>query len=204
MRFLPLLLIAVQPFMAPLPAQADTPGPAEQMLLAARLFAAGAEARDGLTQIAAARLAGAITLQPLDLKPEVSGGKAKAEPAALPDAAQMLEAARKAVEADETLGILLASTETTAEVLPKSSLRSLEAGLAPGQTHRYRLPADGGARVEIAVLSDMPVQLEVATETGLLCKTTELCRISLPESGFLSISLTNPGEGAASYRLLTN
>ncbi len=197
------LMLATLPAFAATTAHAEAPGAVERYLLADRLFAAGVDARDGLSQIAAARLSGAITLQMLDLKPEVSG-KGKAEVVAMPGAPEMLEAARRAVEADETLGILLASTEVTAEVLPKSSLRSLDAALAPGQSHLYRLPADGGAMVEIAALSDGAVQLEVATETGILCKSAQLCRISLPESGFLSVTLSNPGTDAASYRLLTN
>ncbi|MBL8564059.1 MAG: hypothetical protein JNN06_17470 [Gemmobacter sp.] len=188
-----------------LPAHAETPpqapGPVERLVLAYRLAAAGMDQRDGLAQITAARLAGATTLQALDLKPEVEG-KGKAEATPLPDAAALLAQAQKAVEADETLGILLAGSEASLAQLPKASLRGQAGALAPGQTHRYRLPVDGGAAVELGVIASGVVLLEVATESGILCKGAELCRVTLPESGYLAVTLTS-AEGAG-YQLLTN
>ena len=56
-----------------LPAQAEAPGPVERMVLAHRLAAAGADQRDGLSQLAGARLATGITLQRLDLKRKSRG-----------------------------------------------------------------------------------------------------------------------------------
>lgn len=182
-------------------APAQAPGPVERLVLAHRLMAAGVDQRDGLAQIAGARLAGATTLQALDLKPEVEG-KGKAEAVALPDAAALLVLAQKAVEADETLGILLAGSEASLKQLPKATVRLQAGALAAGQTHRYRLPVDGGAQVELGLIASAPVQLEVATETGILCKGADLCRASLPESGYLSITLSSAA--GASYQLLTN
>jgi len=46
------------------------------------------------------------------------------------------------------------------------------------------------------------VLLEVATEAGILCKGADLCRVSLPESGYLSVTLSSAA--GASYQLLTN
>ena len=184
-----------------LPAHAEAPGPVERLVLAYRLAASGVDQRDGLAQITGARLAGATTLQALDLKPEVEG-KGKAEAAALPDAAALLANAQKAVEADETLGILLAGSEASLKHLPKATLRLQSGALAPGQTHRYRLPVDGGAAVELGVIASAPVLLEVATEAGILCKGADLCRVTLPESGYLAVTLSSAA--GASYQLLTN
>lgn len=204
MRPLPLILAAL--LCAPAArAEAPAPGAVEQYLLAHRLFAAGQSARDGLDQIAGARMAAALTLRPLDLTPEVAGkGKAGAA-APLPDAAQMLAAAAQAVETDETLSILLGNATMTADLLPKATLRSAAGALAPGQSHRYRLPVDGGAATEIGLLADSPtLMLEIATESGLLCKGQALCRVTLPESGFLAVTVQNGGDSAAPYHLLTN
>lgn len=188
-----------------LPAYAETlpqaPGPVERLVLAYRLAAAGVDQRDGLAQITAARLAGATTLQVLEVKPEVEG-KGKAEAVPLPDAAALLAQAQKAVEADETLGILLAGSEASLAQLPKATLRAQAGALAPGQTHRYRLPVDGGAAVELGVIASSPLQLEVATESGILCKGADLCRVTLPESGYLAVTLSSAA--GASYQLLTN
>lgn len=184
-----------------LPAQAEAPGPVERMVLAHRLAAAGADQRDGLSQLAGARLATGITLQRLDLKAEIEG-KGKAEPQPLPDATALQAAAQKAVENDETLGILMAGSEASLAQLPKAAVRAQTGALAPGQTHRYRLPVDGSAQVELGLIASAPITLEVATETGILCKGADMCRVSLPESGFLAVTLTS--EAGASYQLLTN
>jgi len=183
------------------PAHAQTPGPVERLVLAHRLAAAGADQRDGLAQIAGARLAGATMLQPLDLKPKVEG-KGKTEAAPLPDAATLLASAQTAVETDETLGILLAGSEASLAQLPKTTVRVQAGALAAGQAHRYQLPVDGGAAVELGVIGSAPVLLEVATEAGILCKGADLCRVSLPESGYLSVTLSSAA--GASYQLLTN
>ncbi len=54
----------------------------------------------------------------------------------------------------------------------------------------------------VGLIASAPITLEVATETGILCKGADLCRVSLPESGFLAVTLTS--EAGASYQLLTN
>lgn len=195
------LLVCLTALPAHAEAPRQAPGPVERLVLAYRLAAAGVDQRDGLAQITAARLVGATTLQALELKPEV-GGKGKAEATPLPDAVALLAQAQKAVEADETLSILLAGSEASLAQLPKASLRGQAGALAPGQTHRYRLPVDGGAAVELGVIASSPVLLEVATESGVLCKGADLCRVSLPESGYLAVTLSS--ETGASYQLLTN
>lgn len=187
-------------------ASAAPDGPVARAVMAQQLFDAGVTTRDGLTQIAAARLAAGITMQPIPREPKVEG-KGKAEDAPLPlDAAQMLAAARAAVAADETLGILMTSTEATAEVLPKDSLRMSEAALAPGQSHLYEMPAEGGVALDIGVLASpgARIALEVAQGEQILCRAERLCSVTLPESAQVTVTLHNPGEGAAGYRLLTN
>lgn len=184
---------------APPAPQAPAPGPVERLVLAHRLMAAGLDQRDGLAQIAGARLAGAITLQPLDLTPEVEG-KGKPEAPPLPDAAALQAAAQKAVETDETLGILLAGSDASLQHLPKAAVRVQAGVLAPGQTHRYRLPLEGGAQVELGLIANAPVLLEVANEAGVLCKGADLCRVNLLESGYLSVTILSAT--GASYQLL--
>lgn len=199
MRLIALLTLAASSAFAP--ARADSPGPVEQVLLAHRLYAAGEAARDGLAQIAGARLAAGVTLRAADLRPEVEG-KGKPEAPPLPDAAALMTGAKQAVEADETLGILLTGSQMSADLLPKAALRVQAGSLAPAQSHRFRLAVDGGAATEIGVIATAPLMMEVATEAGLLCKAADLCRVTLPESGFLTVTLFNGAADPASYQLL--
>jgi hypothetical protein len=189
-------------------AQAAPDGPVARAVLAQQLFDAGVATRDGLTQIAAARVAAGITLHPIAREPKVEGkGKGKVEDTPRPmDAPQMLAAARAAVAADETLGILLTSAEATAEVLPKDSLRVSDGALAAGQSHHFEMAAEGGIALDIGVLTapGARIALEVVQGDQLLCRAERLCSVTLPESTQVTVTLRNPGEGSAGYRLLTN
>ncbi|MFD1809795.1 hypothetical protein ACFSHQ_22240 [Gemmobacter lanyuensis] len=117
----------------------------------------------------------------------------------------MLEGAKAAVAADETLGIFLTSAMASAEVLPKGSVRSSAAALAPGQAHRYRLPADGG-EAGSGVVTDGLSQLEIEAAAGdaVLCRARGYCGVTLVESGFVTVTLRNPGPEDENYLFLSN
>jgi len=203
-----LLLIAALPTFLAAPAQAEpaTAGPVERLVLAHRLFATGQAERDGLSQIAAARIAASVALQTVERKPEVEGKGTPKAAAIPPDAARMLEGAKAAVAADETLGIFLTSAMASAEVLPKGSVRSSAAALAPGQAHRYRLPADGGVKLDLGVVTDGLSQLEIEAAAGdaVLCRARGYCGVTLVESGFVTVTLRNPGPEDENYLFLSN
>lgn len=214
MRLLPLLLLLTLP--ATPPALAEAAGPVERLVLAQGLYEAGLAGRDGLSQLAAARLAAGVAVQRVERKPEstgpestgpesTGGGKPGATPAPR-DAAAMRTGARAAVAADETLDILMTTTEAAAAVLPKGVVKGSEATLAQGQSHGYRLPAEGDVALDLGVLSDgsARLELEVTTDTGVLCKATAFCRVRLPESGFVTITLRNAGETEARYLFISN
>lgn len=202
MRLLPLLLL---PLIAT-PALAEPAGPVERLVLAQGLYEVGLAERDGLAQLAAARLAAGITVQRVERAPEASGKGKPGDSPAPRDAAAMRAGAEQAVAADETLDILLSATEGAAAVLPKGVAKGSEAALAPGQSHAYRLPADGGVALDLGVLTDgaARLELEVATEAGPACKATTFCRVVLPESGFVTVTLRNPGETDERYLLISN
>ncbi|OJY35155.1 MAG: hypothetical protein BGP11_00335 [Rhodobacterales bacterium 65-51] len=189
------------------PAAADA---VAQMVTAYRLFDLGEAAQDGLSQIAAARLAAGVEMQVVDRKPEATGGKdggTDSRPAPR-DPAALMELARVAVEADETLAILLQETAAMADLLPKVTLRQSAAMLRTGEMHSYRLPLDGGTPTEIGVIGDgdSRLLLEIGTEAGPLCLQSGIsatCAVSLPESGFVTVTLRNLGEGVSGYWLLT-
>lgn len=203
---LPVLVLSV----LALPAHAEPAGSVSQLALAHQLFAQGAANRDALAQIAAARLAAGVTVQMVARAPELSGTAGKGPDAAdAPrDAASLLAAATAAAEADETLAILLGSAIATAEVLPKGVVRASVATLNPGQSHRYRIAADGAVPVEIGVIGDgdSVLALSVETEAGPACLAplVPACAVTLPDSGFLAVRVVNSGPGVNSYWLISN
>ena len=114
--------------------------------------------------------------------------------------------ARAAVEADETLDILMTTTEAAAKVLPKGVVKGSEATLAPGQSHAYTLPADGDVTLDLGLITDgtARLELEVTSDAGVLCKAAAFCRIALAESGFVTVTLRNTGETDERYLLISN
>lgn len=200
MRLLPLLLL-----IAP-PALAEPAGPVERLVLAQGLYEAGLAERDGLSQLAAARLAAGVTVQQVERAPEVTGKGKPGEAPAPRDAAAMQAGARAAVEADETLDILMTTTEAAAKVLPKGVVKGSEATLAPGQSHAYTLPADGDVTLDLGLITDgdARLELEVTSDAGALCKAAAFCRIRLAESGFVTLTLRNAGETDERYLLISN
>lgn len=202
MRLLPLLLL---PLIAT-PTLAEPAGPVERLVLAQGLYEAGLAERDGLSQLAAARLAAGVTVQRVERKPEVSGKGQPGEAPAPRDAAAMQAGARAAVAADETLDILMTTTEAAAKVLPKGVVKGSEATLAPGQSHGYSLPADGDVALDLGLVTDgaARLELEVTSDAAVLCKAAAFCRIALPESGFVTVTLRNMGETDARYLLISN
>ncbi len=187
------------------------PGAVDRLVSAQRLMAMGVATRDGLSQIAAARLVMGLETQRVERRPEPAG-KAAPGPDTRPgpmEPGAMAEAARLAVEADESLSWLLQSSATGAEALPKAVLRLSDAVLDPGLSHGYRLPVDGGAALEIGLVGDGDgaLSLTVASEAGPLCLAPEapaVCRVTLPESGFVTVTVRNAGPGVDGYWLVTN
>ncbi|MDR0809684.1 MAG: hypothetical protein LBE86_11275 [Gemmobacter sp.] len=201
------------------------PGAVDRLIGAHRLMAMGMATRDGLSQIAAARLVAGLEVQRVGRQPELAGTAPPGTDTA-PDARPgpmeldaMIETARHAVEADESLSWLLQSSLAGAEALPKAVLRQSDAVLEPGQSHEYRLPVDGGAALEIGLVGDgggalsLSVKGEVGKreggtgETGLLCLAPEApaaCRVTLSESGFVAVTIGNAGPETHSYWLVTN
>lgn len=198
-----------------LPAAAEPPRAVERMVQAHRLMLIGAAERDGLTQIAAARLAAGVVLQRVERAPEVAGKPAKADDLrpGPRETGALLEEARMAVEADETLGILLAGLDGTLSVLPQASVTASAAALAPGESHHYKLALEGGSLRGIGVLGDgdsaLSLRISGANDDALMCQTAALdgllaCEIALPESGFVQVHLENQGPGINNYMLLTD
>lgn len=211
--FLPAALLAS----LPLAATAEPMGAVGQLVLGHALFAEGEATRDGLSQIAGARLAGGVKIGIVERAMQTEGPEAEdtAAAAAPRNAAQLMATARAAVEADETLSFLVISTESLLAALPMAEARASAAQIGPGQSQIWRLPADGGSGLDIGVVDDggSALQLRVgavpaaeAAGPELLCRATALplCRITLSDSGFVDVTVHNPGPEAENYLLVTN
>ena len=193
-----------------LPAAADPMGGVARVVLGHAIFAEGAAARDGLAQIAGARLAVGVTLQltPRDAETEGKAPEGAGSAKAPRDALSLLTEAEAAVAADETLSFLLASTKSTADVLPKVTVKSTPAQIAPGQKQHFKLATDGGAALDLGLIGDGSglLTLSVTADKAELCRTTglPLCLVTLPDSGFVTVTVENPGTEAENYLLITN
>lgn len=217
--FLPAALIAALIATLPGPAAAEPMGAVGQLVLGHALFAEGEASRDGLSLIAGARLAGGVKIGIVDREKETTGPATEdAAAAAAPrNAAQLMAIARTAVEADEALSFLLIATESLLEVLPRAEARASAAQIGPGQSQIWRLPADGGAALDVGVVDDggsvlrlrvtaVPPPSDTAPAPDVLCSATALplCRIVLPDSGFVDVTVQNAGTEAENYLLVSN
>lgn len=192
------------------PALADPMGGVARVVLGHAIFAEGAATRDGLAQIAGARLAVGVALQLTERPPETEGkapegaGSAKAPL----DALALLTAAEAAVAGDETLSFLLASTRATAAVLPQVTVKSTPAQIAPGQKQHFRIAADGGAALDLGLVGDGEgaLTLIARSDAAELCRTTglPLCSVTLAASGHVTVTVENTGQTAENYLLITN
>lgn len=196
------------------PSAVTAPGLVARMVTAQALFAAGQAQKDALSMLAAAHLAGSVTLVSTEREPEagdapVADGEGPPLP---PDAVAMAAAARAALDPDETLAVVLAEEEAANRLIPAGSLRSTQAVLAPGAAQDWRLAFDGQAQAEVGIIGagQAPLRMTVTDAAGtVVCmpqtqKPTAACAFVPRESGYFTLRVENPSEQPASYLLLTN
>ena len=154
MRLLPAVLCLAALPAAAEPGVPDAANPVRALVLGHALFHQGQATRDGLAQIAGARIVAGVVVQIVERDSKIEGKASKEAAAARAplDGTQMMTEAAAAVQADETLAYLLTVSETTTAVLPKATVKATAAQLAAGQSQTFRLAADGGARLDLGVI----------------------------------------------------
>lgn len=235
-RLAPALLL----LLASLPARAEekkppnlntaatgTKGSVAQLALAQELYALGLARKDPVSVLAAAKLATAIEMKPVEQKkatsgtaiagqtdgPEVKDGSALNDRAGgPPDAATMLASARALSGEDEVLAGLIEDILLEAARARASGANSTLSNLAAGQTDTWDVPFFGDSYAEIAVLGDGGANLDVliTDENGnTICYDVGwsdriFCDFVPAWNGYFTVSVQNNGTRRNSYLLLTN
>ena len=210
MRLLPAVLCLAALPAAAEPALPDAASPVRALVLGHALFHQGQATRDGLAQIAGARIVAGVVVQIVERDSKIEGKASKEAAAARAplDGTQMMTEAAAAVQADETLAYLLTVSETTTAVLPKATVKATAAQLAAGQSQTFRLAADGGARLDLGVIGAGPGGLALVARAGeaVLCQSAglPLCEVVLPDSGFVDVTVRNAGAQTENYLFVSN
>jgi hypothetical protein len=193
-------------------------GSAAQLVLAQRAYELALQQGEVLPLLSAIRLARGVTLRPATGWELTAGSEAL--PDAQPDAGSSsdpaseaaLEIARNLAGEDPDLQDLVYDLD--AQLDRGRTLTAVEArsGLGPGQSDVWRLPLFGEVSSEIALIGDGKgaLALGVADDGGAaVCvhpasPHPALCRLTPARNGFFTITVHNPGQTSASYRLIGN
>ena len=196
------------------PAGDATPGAVRVLVLAEQLFAMGRDGDDPLVLLTAVRLARSVDTR------AATGWEGPASPPEESAPAPGLPH-DPGSEAALALALLMAEGDPAlAEVAADLAGRQRSRGrvsqghsaLAGGREDSWRSPFFGQSRAELAVIGDgaANLDLEVRDETGAtICRETgpadlAYCGFTPAWNGFFTVTVTNRGEAANTYRLLTN
>lgn len=188
------------------------PGPVALVMLAHDLHAIGVARGDPLTVLAAARLAAGVTLTAVERAP-VKGDTAKADPGPAPvDAARMLADARALAGEDDLLSDLVDEAQAEAAQAARATVSASRATLGPGESADWQVAFFGAVNAEVAVVGDGPANLDltVSDEKGTLVCTGSsalpraYCDVVPRWNGYLTLTVANRADTAASFTLLTN
>jgi len=187
--------------------------------LAWQLYSEGLDREDPLMMLTAIRLARGSEMRAATgwavTSPDMAA-EVPATPTGLPrdpasDAA--LSLAILMAEGDPALADLAADIEAGLTLRQPTSRISMAAStLVPGTSDRWRIPFPGQSRAEVALLADGPAgfTLQITDETGaVICRQPKpddlaYCAFTPGWNGYFTLTITNHGPAAQSYRLLSN
>lgn len=206
---------------APIPAAPAAPGAVQITALAWQLFAVGLEREDPLmllTAIALAHQSGMRAATGWTLTSPETEVALPALPSGLPrdpasDAAMAL--AVLMAEGDPDLADLAADIEAGLTLRkPASRISMASAALAGGTEARWRIAFFGQSRAELALIADgqgtSGLGLQITDESGhRIClharpDRVAYCAFTPARNGYFTVTVTNPGPTALTYRLLSN
>lgn len=185
---------------------AAVPGAVALYLQARGLAGLGQHRKDPLMVLTAARILHGLRLTDTPRQPDPAHDPM---PVVAPDAAALLEVARQ-LDAGENYADL---TDMLAREVPPHphALRATASILAAGASHTWTLPFFGGTFAELAILGDGTSNLDLLV-TGAgdtqICEDRgsadrAYCGFVLRENGDVTITVSNAGQTAGTYLLLT-
>ena len=183
------------------------PGAVATYLQAQQLYILGLRAKDPLTVLTAARMLQGLSLIDTPRQPDPAP---KTRVALSPlDPVDLLNTARL-LDAGHTYSDLIEQVATDLQAKPKS-LAATASTLAPGTTETWTLNFYGGTYAELAILGDGTSNLDLAVTDASgtpICvdhgnADTAQCDFALRDNGAVTVVVTNVGEKADGYLLLT-
>lgn len=198
-----------------LPTTQAAPGAVQRLVLAHALRAEAVAGRDALTALAAARLAQGVVLHRApNLVPFPPPPAPASEPAVmpLPWPAAVFDLARSLAAGDDPLLELIDREESQGRSAPASTANLAISTLAPGQSETWRIALYGDAPAEIGLIGAQASALTLVVSDDAqnpVCRAPAafdqaLCAFVPARNGFFSAIVTNTGEQAGSYWLLSN
>ena len=184
------------------------PGAVALYVQARQLYALGLQAKDPLTVTNAARLLRGLTLT--DTARIQDPAPKTPTPLQPLDPAKLLETAR-ALDVGQNYTDLIEQVATDLPAKPKS-LAATASILAPSSAEAWTLSFYGGTYAELAILGDGKGNLDLSvTDAGGAPICVDLgsadmaqCGFTMRDNGDVTVTVTNAGDTAASYTLLTN
>ncbi|MCU0815382.1 MAG: hypothetical protein MUF74_02550 [Cypionkella sp.] len=189
-------------------------GALKALVLAHDLYRHGLVRRDAQAMIAAARIAGSIAqTEGAPLPQNRTGAEGgTATPPSLPDAAEMLEEARRLAGEDDLTLMLVEATERTLAAAPDRTVTRRAMALPRGAEDSWQVPFFGAAEAELAVIGDGAADLDIRVTDAagaVVCRDLSagdrlFCAFTPAENSTVTVTIANPGAGDAAYLLLTN
>jgi len=187
-------------------------GGVARLVLSHQLYALGQATKDPLTVLNAARLAATVTLSDTPRARERTGDAAPISAPNPPAAAQMFAAAITLATENEALLDVIDAAQRDVSFAPAVVAVSTASSLSAGQTESWPLAFFGGSLAEVAILGNNSGNLDfqITDANGaLICRDigpsdTAYCSFYPAENGGFLMTVTNTGDAANSYLLLTN
>lgn len=202
------LLLATPALAQDAPPSPRDGGAVAQLLSAHALFDLGVSRKDPVATLSAARLAAGITATDSDRVPSPPG---EAVPATYPTPGLMFTIASALAKEDDLATDIIARTMGEVTRTPTLTVTRATRGIAPGEAQVWQIPFFAGNAAEVGLLGDGKANLDLAVtlaETPLCLDTAPgdraLCTVTLSENATVAVTVTNRGDTAATYSLLTN
>jgi hypothetical protein len=189
-----------------------TQGGVARLVLAHHLYALGRANKDPLTVLNAARLAASVTPTDTPRAKETTGAPAATSAHTTTTPIQMFDTATTLAAENEALLDLIDTSRREVAFVPLTGVVSTTSALSMAQTDTWPVPFFGASLAELAILGSgaSNLDLRVTDQLGnMVCQDigpsdVAYCSFYPAENGTFLITVTNAGNAANNYLLLTN